>query len=178
MKLICALLLVLCIAPSCKKLGICQDVALQLDREDHNGAELKMNGFYYGNPDTSKDGVVRYETIVFFRNGVIALPGRPDPGQELDYIIGAANTNVLTKTRFDWGLFKTSGSNISIAGWKKTKCGYPAILRTGYIQNDTTFMITKTATKGKYGSAEQGVNQVFHFRYCPVLPDSTNEFVD
>ena len=161
---------------SCKKLGLCDDKELSLVRKDLNSNLLKTNGFYYRNAGTDYQGVKLYETVVFYKNGTIMLPGTSEIEKLDDYIIMISKSN-QSDTKFVWGLFDIDSNNISLNHWVAAQCGYPAVLRTGEIINDTTFVLKKMKRWNSQGTTEQDIIEEFHFRQLSIKPDSINNFI-
>jgi hypothetical protein len=161
---------------SCKKLGLCDDKELSLVRKDINSNLLKTNGFYYGYADTDFEGVKLYETIVFYKNGAIMLPGTSEFEKLDDYILMISESN-QSDTKFVWGLFDIESTNISLNHWVASQCGYPTVLRTGEIINDTTFILKKMKRWDSQGTSELDIIEEFHFRQLSIKPDSINNFI-
>ena len=85
--------------------------------------------------------------------------------------------NVLKQSKFDWGLFNIEDNTIKIEHWLPAQGGYPTLLRTGEILNDTTFVLTESIMRGKNGATPKDINQTFYFKHFDIKPDSTNSFI-
>lgn len=161
---------------SCEKMNTCKDKELTLKRTEYSGQELRTDGFYYGNPNTNAQGKNLYELFVLYKNGIIMLPGTIEFSKMEEYVTTIANSN-QQNTKFVWGLFEVEGGNISLEHWVAAQCGYPAVLRTGEILNDTTFVLNRMVRRDSEGTTETDINQEFHFRQFDIKPDSTNTFI-
>ena len=160
---------------SCVKMGHCKDKELTLKIVEYTGKELRTDGFYYGNPNTDYQSVKRYELFVFYKNGIMMLPGNVEFENMEEYIASITKSN-QKDTKFVWGLFRID-NNINIEHWVAAQCGYPAVLRTGDVLNDTTFVLKKMIRRDSQGTKETDINQEFRFRQSDVKPDSTNNFI-
>ncbi len=60
---------------SCEKSEKCNDMDLSLNRVGLTSSQLRLDGFYYGNPESDWENTVRYETFVFYQNGVLLRSG-------------------------------------------------------------------------------------------------------
>jgi hypothetical protein len=172
--LLFAILLTSC--SSCKKMNVCKDESLTLSRVEFTGKQLRIDGFYYGNPDTAWNNIVRFETFVFYANGILYQTGAEEYDKLESYI------ESLTKTseqdiKYVWGVFNIENNVIKIEHWWPAQCGYPVILRTGEILNDTTFVLTKMERRDSQGTTHKDINQGFYFRQFNTKPDSTNNFI-
>jgi len=169
------LLTILTSCLSCGKMDSCKDKELILKRVEYTGNELRTNGFYYGNPNTDFQSVKRYELFVFYKNGIMMLPGNIEFEKMEEYITSITKSN-QEDTKFVWGLFSVD-NNINIEHWVSAQCGYPAVLRTGDILNDTTFVLNKMVRRDSQGTTEKDITQTFNFRQFDTKPDSTNNFI-
>lgn len=161
---------------SCEKMNPCKDKELTLKRTEYFGQELRTDGFYYGNSNTDAQGRSLYELFVFYKKCILMLPGTAEFDKMEEYIITIANSN-QQNTKFVWGLFNVVGINISLEHWVAAQCGYPVVLRSGEILNDTTFVLNRMIRRDSEGTAETDINQKFHFRQFDIKPDSTNNFI-
>ncbi len=168
------IVLISCI--SCKKMNTCNDKELTLKRTEYFGQELRIDGFYYGNFNTDAQGRSLYELFVFYENGILMLPGNIEFSKMEEYITTITNSN-QQNTKFVWGLFKIKGISISLEHWVPAQCTYPAVLRSGKILNDTSFVLKRMVRRDIHGTTETDINQEFHFRQFDIKPDSTNNFI-
>lgn len=93
-----------------------------------------------------------------------------------EYVITITNSN-QQNTKFVFGLFEINTKEISINHWVAAQCGYPAVLRSGEIINDTTFVLKKLIRNDSQGIKEADTDIEFHFRQYNTKPDSTNNFL-
>lgn len=161
---------------SCEKMNTCKDKELTIKRAEYSGQELRMDGFYFGNPNVDSQGRNLYELFVFYKNGIVMLPGTVELNKMEEYIITITNSN-QQNTKFVWGLFVINNKEISLEHWVAAQCGYPAVLRSGEILNDTTFVLRKMVRNGSQGTEETVINEEFNFRQFSPKPDSTNNFI-
>ena len=98
------LLIILTACSSCKEMDICKDESLTLNKVEFTGNQLRTDGFYYGYVNTDFQGIKLYEIFVFYKNGVIMLPGTSEFDKMETYIITIANSN-HQNTKFVWGLY-------------------------------------------------------------------------
>jgi hypothetical protein len=177
MKTIYIILLTILIScSSCKELDICKDESLTLKKVEFTGVQLRTDGFYYGSPTTDYQGVISYELFIFYKNGVLMLPGNQELKKMEEYIITIANSN-QENTKFVWGVFNIEDKIIKLEHWAAAQCGYPTILRTGEILNDTTFVLKRMEIRDRKGVRETDINEEFHFKQFDTKPDSTNNFI-
>jgi len=171
------LLTALTACSSCKDLGICKDESLTLNKVEFTGNQLRTDGFYYGRPTTDYKGLVSYELFVFYQNGILMRPGSEEFEKMEEYVSRIARSELQKKTKFNWGLYNIDNKIIKLEHWRFAQCGYPTILWTGEILNDTTFVLKKREIRNNNGVTETDINEVFHFRHFDIKPDSTNNFI-
>jgi len=174
--MIILLFAILTFCSSCKKMDVCKDKDLTLKRTELTGHVLKTDGFYYGRPTTDYQGIVSYELFIFYQNGIMMLPGNVEY-EKMDEYISMVSKPGTIEAKYDWGLFNIDYKKISIDHWVPAQCGYPAVLRSGEILNDTTFVLRKMVRNDSQGIAETDINEVFNFRQFSPKPDSTNNFI-
>ena len=170
------LIAILTSCSTCKKMNICKDEKLTLNRIEFIGTQLRIDGFYYGNPDTAWNNIIRFETFVLYRNGILYQTGSEEFDKLESYIESLAKTSGQN-TKYVWGVFSIENSTVKIEHWLPAQCGYPVILRSGEILNDTTFVLRKIVRKDSQGTTEKDINQTFYFRHLSTKPDSTNNFI-
>lgn len=169
-----ALLSIFC---SCQKLGVCVDRELQITRHDDMTGKIRLDGYYYSPADTDDNGIVLNEIMMFYKNGVVLLPGNASAGFEEGYLHSVSGFTGIRSSKSCWGAYSID-SVFSIARWKPSQCGAQAVLRKATILNDTTFMIKEMQIKGRYGTGTLPREQVFRFRSYFPKPDSLNDFVE
>jgi hypothetical protein len=162
---------------SCRKTGLCKDEKLNLVRSNYDRNNLKINGFYYGNPDTAWNKIIRFTTIVFYRNGILNLPGSTEFDKMESYIESVAQSNMLNKTKYIWGLYQIQDSLIILEYWEPAQCGYPMIKNYGKVLNDSTFCITRVEKIKENYTESIEIKQEFNFRKFAVKPDSIQSFL-
>ncbi|MFA6950546.1 MAG: hypothetical protein WCQ70_07670 [Lentimicrobiaceae bacterium] len=162
---------------SCDKMDSCKDKELTLKRNEYTGQTLKINGFYYGRPTTDYQGLVSYELFIFYQNGIMMLPGNVELNKMEEYVSMISKPGTI-KAKYDWGLFIIDDKKINIDHWVPAQCGYPAVLRSGDIINDTSFVLRKMVRRDSQGTKETVINEEFHFRQFDIKPDSTNNFLN
>jgi hypothetical protein len=161
---------------SCENTFSCKDEKLSLNRTENSGQELRMDGFYFGNPESDWENTVLFETFVFYYNGVLLQTGIMEFDNMESEIEGLSKTSLPQQSKDAWGIIYINGSNISIEHWLPSRCSKPAVLREGEILNDTTFVLKKMVRRDSEGTTETDIVQEFHFRQFDIKPDSTNNF--
>lgn len=175
-KMYILLLTILTACSSCKEMDICKDENLTLNKVEFKGNQLRTDGFYYGRPTTDYQGVTLYDIFIFYKNGILMRPGNTEIKKMEDYVTSITNSNQIN-TKFVWGIFNIDNKSIKLEHWKAAQCGYPTILRTGEILNDTTFILKKMEIRDNKGITETNINEEFHFKQFDTKPDSTNNFI-
>jgi hypothetical protein len=141
---------------------------LKMAREDNLGERLKINGVY-----RYYDNARKIESNIFlYRNGIILQGSCADIAYKSDEQIIAYLTSLQHNPCLDivyaWGVYKIEGSKIKIETWMSDPYKYYSKMADGNIIDDTMFCIDNWHTKGC---------DTFRFRYLPVKPDSTNQFI-
>jgi hypothetical protein len=162
---------------SCRKISPCKDEKLNLVKSNYIGNNLKINGFYYGNPDTAWNKIIRFTTIVFYRNGILNLPGATEFDKMESYIESVAQSTILNKTKYVWGLYQIQDSLIILEYWEPAQCGYPMIKNYGKVLNDSTFCITRVEKIKETDKESIEIKEEFKFRKFTVKPDSIQSFL-
>lgn len=170
------LIAILTACSSCKEMDICKDESLTLNKVEFTGSQMRTNGFYYGNSSVDSKDIKYYELFIFYKDGIMMLIGDSEFEKMEEYVTTIANSN-QKNTKFAWGLFNIADKEISIEHWVAAQCGYPTVLRSGEILNDTTFVLNKMIRRDSQGTTENNINQEFHFRQFDIKPDSTNNFI-
>lgn len=163
---------------SCEKNKKCDDKNLTLDRVELAGSQLRLNGFYYGNPEPDWENIVLYETFVFYQNGVLLRTGSKEFDNMESEIEALSKTTLPQESKDVWGIINVNGNNIAMEHWLPAPCSKPVLLRSGEILNDTTFVLNKMIRRDSEGTTETDINQEFHFRQFETKPDSTNNFIN
>jgi hypothetical protein len=166
---------------SCKKLGLCRDEELAMNRASvTRPVVFKMNGCYIETPPLTFNNIEQSEVMVFFENGVFQSWGTiPIGGIE-------GSNSILTSTQINdyhsgWGVYKIDGRALEIEHWDivtpPNRCLGTVLIR-GEILNDSTLRITSREGKRNGEFTVRAEEQtVFRFRRLAQKPDSTNQFI-
>jgi hypothetical protein len=150
------------------------DEKLTLPKTPYVGNELQIDGYYYE--------IHNNLTSVYFlyRDGII-LYVYSHQDKNLDKIeIEMLNNNMYNDNKkgdkASWGVFLIDGNTIQFERWDaSTGGGLPTIKCSGYIENDTTFHITRTYSSET--KKEYLVDLTYHFKPFAHKPDSTNVYI-
>ncbi|MDP3463209.1 MAG: hypothetical protein Q8S18_10495 [Bacteroidales bacterium] len=149
---------------------------LSIQKTNYNGNSLRINGYYYD------EGFDYNNILIFYQNGV--LLSLICDVSEIDKLKETVNTksffNPKTSFRFDWGLFRIVDDSIYYEEWAAYDGYKPAFLHTGYILNDTTFVITSVSSHSKIFDKPKytQTNTLYRFRQLHCKPDSTNKYIN
>ncbi len=168
---------ILCQLSSCKKLGLCKDCELSLQRQDYNGINMKTNGYYFGNIHSDNTVDIYY----FYRNGVFLRGGSETFSNAQNGIVSIDDLNDISKlTKYLWGVYVVSGNLIEIESWIPANygCFNESYIEKGIILNDSTIQINY-CEKRKNGKKDycETVSKTFQFSTITQKPDSTNNFI-
>jgi len=146
------------------------DDSFKLNKNEYFGKQLKIDGYYY----SSVENEDYFSLYVFYRNGVVLIPGVSDnPDEYLDGFTSGSGIN----NKDSWGLFLIENNTIQIEYYEpKMIEGMAAYLKTGEIINDTTFVITEVK-RSKDGSERMTINETYQYKQFIPKPDSTNKFI-
>lgn len=172
MKIILIIMAVVFSSNSCDK-DILADDELSLDRIPNTGNQLRIDGYYYLMDDYGVNA-----TYFFYQNGIIIHRGGwiNSSLEELEMNFQTIDWEEINNNKLKWGVFQVYGDEISFERWYPSSGGpLPAYIRSGEIQNDTTFIITKSI-RSKTGE-EKELHETYHFRQFSPKPDSTNNFI-
>lgn len=159
-----------------EKFGLCKDDELSIPRENYSGSQLKVAGYYFGEPYSDNKVRIYY----LYRNGVF-FNLNPEPIENAKngtIRVNIQNSNAK-EVKWTWGTFKISGNTIEIERWKANSNGCETtIYEKGEIKNDSTFEIKQREYRdnGKVEKLENP-NSIFYFRPLSQKPDSTNKYV-
>ncbi len=168
-----ALVLVLSAIPfgSCKKAY--EDDKLRIVREDFNGDQLRIDGYYYIDYGTHIEMHFLYRNGVYLAGDLVAKSGLEQKEQE---IRSGSWGEVVKGSKFRWGVFTVRGNEITYECWVPvSQGGFPTFTWKGDIQNETTFVMTSKRKSGNRNA--ETINEVYHFKQFSPKPDSTNNFV-
>lgn len=175
MKLIMTtiLLIIITVILSCR--GERWDDKLTLPKQDYNGSELRVDGYYYHESDDA------YEVFFFYRNGTTLYGGFPlmseIANKETTYLNGSYY-NFIKNDKTSWGRFIIEGNVISREFWRPSSGGPSEVYtHSGVILNDTTFQITK-AWRSCKPKKKNDLDRVYHFKQFLPKPDSTNAYTN
>jgi hypothetical protein len=145
------------------------DDVLSIVRQDYQGNELRMNGYYY-HEITKEEGTL-YRRYALYRNGIIRYLGANSDPDPIRFQNGQHKTL--------WGVFQIKGKNIKYERWYPSSGGpLQSYVLSGIILNDTTFRITESYRMQKGIKTEESKeNETYHFRKFSPKPDSTNRFI-
>lgn len=182
MKIIeyCLFVLIALVFEACVKDSICYDVPLNLSRHDADSVQLKLNGFYYGNPFQTFEGDTYYNLIVFYKNGIVLSPGAAEEGHfesQIDFI--SENIDIIsTSNQSHYGVFQIHGSEILLEKWRFGQCGHDVDLFEGEIVSDTVFKFNKLTTETETRVITEEIDHTYIFHAYSPKPDSLNSFID
>jgi len=156
---------------SCDKILV--DDELTLNKKPYTSNQLQTDGYYF-----CKFGNI-YRIYFLFRDGVVLSGGDVFEDklkeQEKKYVDGSFFES-KKENKLYWGVFNLDTNIILIEKWYPSSGGgMPVYLDKGEIQNDSTFLITKSI-RSKTGE-EKELNEIYHFKQFSPKPDSTNVFV-
>jgi hypothetical protein len=149
------------------------DDKLTLEKNDYNGNELRIDGYYI-----CSHGFVPY---FLYRNGII-MGGTGEKNNDTSIMEewfrnGSYATNAQ-KYKYDWGVFQIDGNQIKYEKWVPVNGPFPAVTYEGVILNDTTFVINKSYRAKDIGKkAPSEIHWEYHFKQFSPKPDSTNRFI-
>lgn len=148
---------------------------LTLVRKPYYGNELRIDGYYYN----IIDGEIG-KTYFFYRNGTlhygIATDTLDNNLEKYDtWFASDYYSNIIKTNRRRWGLFEIQGDSIQYERWSIRGGGDPVLRVSGHIQNDTTFVITKSLYPHTGETYQHEIT--YHFHAFSPKPDSTNVFI-
>lgn len=159
------------------------DDKLSLEKEDFNGNQLRLDGFYYSiTKDSNYPKSILYNFYSFYQNGVVRYIGS---AEDFNRYKRKDVRNSLQTENYDWGVYQIKGDSIMFEQWVAGEVS-KVVLFTGNILNDSTFVINE-----KYWSKERKKvkeirlknkksnqkEEIYHFIPYSPKPDSTNSFV-
>ncbi len=176
----CLLFLLVLLIPvsSCQKLGFCRDTEFNIDKAVYSGTQLRVDGFYYGGGTSNGVGGTIYNVLIFYRNGIVYLPGGSELANMETYVSGLKGEEIK-KVKSDWGVYSIDGNVIKIERWPNAhmKCN-DAELRTGTIEEDTVFVFNKKELRTRKGKIKKSdISERYHFRQFTNKPDSSNNII-
>ncbi len=173
MKMLIAVISVMLCLKSCEK-ELHTDDVLTIEKSPFTGNQLRTDGYYY----TRFDNI--YSVYFFYSDGIVLSGGFVYEDELEEYEMGYKDGSFVASIRNNklyWGGFAIDLERILIEKWYPSSGGgMPVFRQEGEIQNDTTFIITKSV-RPKTGE-EKELNEVYHFKAFSPKPDSTNSFVN
>jgi hypothetical protein len=137
---------------------------LELMRQEYNGKEIKLEGYYYYKKVVPMGAFTKI--YFFYKNGVLY-----DFGSAPDTSLSKVDAFIKTIPHSDtdyaylWGVFNIDGKIIKTESWNAVSGvrKFPTVINEGKILNDTTITLSSE-------------NNVYKFRRFLPKPDSTNRF--
>ena len=165
---------------ACNKNDVCSDVTLNLDRQEVEADNLRLDGFYYGNSFQTFEGATKYNLMVLYTNGIVIDPGAASEGQlESQIELISANINTIsTSSKSTYGVFQIHGSEILLEKWRFGQCGHDVDLFEGEIVSDTVFKFNKLTTETETRVITEEIDHTYIFHAYSPKPDSLNSFID
>lgn len=149
---------------------------LSMKKTPYSGNELRIDGYYYSNPDP--DILGRIYVAVFYQDGFcIYTQGSPENTDILSYIeneilLNDAYINKLKREPIHIGAFQIMNPDIEIEYWAFRSAPFRCY---GEIIDGTTFTINKVI-ENKSGKTHVK-NLTFQFQQFDQKPDNTNNYV-
>lgn len=176
MKKMVIYLVILLLSSSCNDL--LKDDTLSIGRKNIDGSILQTDGYYSHTYSNNPDYL---EVYFFYRNGLILHGGafkKSELPERLAQFISEQWVQAVKDSKFRWGGFEVSGSNISFERWYPSDPPLKAYVSSGEVVNDSTFIIKKRfrLVSGKETDLTV-LNDVFEFNSFRPKPDSTNKFI-
>lgn len=141
---------------------------------------LRLDGFYY---QIGNDGYV-YPFCFLYTDGTLRYIGgrykQSELNEKIQKIINVMNySDVNRDDRLTWGVYNIEGSTINIEKWYSKSGWYkPLLVRSGKIDNDTTFTITEIyKSRGEKKIDLREKHEIYHFQIFNNKPDSVNKFI-
>lgn len=161
----------------CRRWGLCKDEQQPLPKQAYTGNKLRLDGFYYGAPTIDYKGIVRYDILIPYADGVVLFPGNTELSEMQSYIAALADGKALRSVKTSWGTFKIQDTSITFGRWYVSTCSYPSSLITGRIVNDTTFVLTSTEIRSGGMNTIKATSDTYSFMHYTAKPDSTNSYL-
>lgn len=130
---------------------------------------IRIDGYYYEVPAMYGDAKGLSLIRFFYMNGTALDIGSRDLSQQQVNV--KFESYMLAQPR--WGAFVIKGNSIQLTYWQTRFGHYPAVLASGTVLNDTTYVIEKELVKDNGKVKEYQVNDTFRFVQYDK-PDSTN----
>ncbi len=158
---------------NCKKLGLCNDDELSIDRQNYEGEELKINGYYYEESSSEYP-----ELYFFYKNGIVISACGAGREDVINGNITISSTGVDTKSGL--GVFNVNNDTLELEYWTPTSYG---CFRTMYLKceilNDRTLAILRKESRedGETVSVDNSIVTCYFVSF-DAKPDSTNNYIE
>ena len=158
---------------------VCKDlIPNRLEAIELTSSNLRLSGYYYSGEldDAGTIGIA-----ILYRNGAalnyyFSVPSN-DTISEIESFFGSQEfASQTSDPPFGRGVFEISGSDITITSWDWGESCIATFVHTGYIVNDTTFVITEVEETN--GGPTTEVDLTYRFVPLSPKPDSTSAFID
>lgn len=165
------LLVIICIA--CKKNSNGGEDPLCSKRAENNSNQLKLNGFYYLQTESSEYLYI----YILNQNGTLGRTTIPGPLSSAEaYLNSSSFLNAIEDSKSYWGVYHVSGSSIDIDTWHANSNGRNFGFRwSGNILSDTSFIVTNNARCD--GSDFEIYNKTYYFYPTSSKPDSVTSLI-
>jgi hypothetical protein len=150
---------------------------LTMVRAPYFGNELRIDGYYYLNPDSENNMSI----AVFYRNGVcihitVRLMAQDiSDFVENDILLNDAFIVRLKNSPDCIGVFHINEESIAFERWEATGSNITTMSYFGKILNDTTFLLTKRVDNDINKS--YSINETYRFKQFNPKPDSTSVYI-
>lgn len=168
------IIILIALLAGCTYFGGHDDLSIQ--KINYNGNSLRIDGYYYDEDDDYKS------ILIFYQNGILLslICDTHKIDKLKEKIANKSFFDQRNSYRFDWGLFRIECDSIKFEKWAAYDGYKPAFLHSGYILNDTTFIITSVSSNSKIFDKPKytKTNTLYRFKQLPRKPDSTNKFIN
>lgn len=152
------------------------DDKFKLKRENYNGSQLKLSGYYYNG-----DSITIHESYFLFQNGIVLIGNGSDRNVnssfsflESQFTSQQWKEEIKSKKKY-WGTFHLEGNLIKLERYYSSDGKHKSYIFEGEIINDTSFTFNKSSRSN--GKEKSNENRVFHYKLFKAKPDSTNKYI-
>jgi hypothetical protein len=147
---------------SCKKLGLCKDATLSINKSTIS-TSLRMDGYYYGLPQYDNFYDTVYSVIFLFHNGVFLQSSFSGGLEKINEFEDRINNGLAERhIKSYWGIYKIQNDSILVQGWVPSMSCFKSYSSYYLMLDDSTLF---------YRSDTMLFKQFF------PKPDSTNDFI-
>jgi hypothetical protein len=150
------------------------DDDLTLPKQNYDGDQLRMDGYFYSYSDND------YQIYFLYRNGTVLkspfISSENLYSSEQEFANGIFYNHAI-KRKYYWGRFIINGTTIKNELWKPNTGPFEAYTTEGIILNDTTFKMTKSYRSCK-PKKDREFETLYHFKQFSPKPDSTNSYTN